>query len=140
MKKLFLIVVSIFAFASCEKEGALTSSSSGNGGVVSNAAVLKYSGVFTSAPNESVSGTANVYLEEAIYKLRFENYIASGPDLKVFLSKTDTKTNGFISLGSSSSSSVYAIPSGVDLTQYKYVVIHCQQYNVPFGSALLTSK
>ncbi len=140
MKKLVLILVSIFAFASCEKEGALTSSSAGNGGVLATSAVLKYSGMFTSAPNESVSGSANIYLEGVNYKLRFENYVAAGPDLKVFLSKTDNKTNDFVSLGSSSSSSVYAIPSGVDLTQYKYVIIYCQQYNVLFGSALLTSK
>ncbi len=60
MKKLLVILVSTFALFSCEKQGELTKSQSI---VISNQSVLKYSGQFTSAPNESVSGQAKIYLD-----------------------------------------------------------------------------
>lgn len=140
MKKLLFILVSIIAFSSCEKEGALTSSSAGNGGVLSTAAVLKYSGSFSPTAGESASGFARIYLEGTNYKLKLEDFsVSSGPDLKVYLSKTATPTD-FVNLGSLPNNTVFDIPSGINLDEYKYALIHCQQYNHLFAIAPLTAS
>jgi hypothetical protein len=64
---------------------------------------------------------------------------SNGPDLKVYLSKEIQPIN-FVNLGSLKStngSQLYNIPTGIDFAQYKYALIHCQQYNHLFGSAEL---
>ena len=64
--------------------------------------------------------------------------MSSGPDLKVYLSKTDTPTD-FISLGAlgTGNNLVYTIATPIDFTQYKYVLIHCQQQNHLFATSNL---
>ena len=65
--------------------------------------------------------------------------IGVGPDLHVYLSK-QTQPVDFIDLGklkSTKGDQVYQLSKNVDFTNYKYALIFCQQYNVPFGSAEL---
>jgi hypothetical protein len=137
MKKYLLLFVSVFALISCNKEDG----NDPNAGLsnVSNNAVLKYAGTFSPTDKISASGNAKIFLDGTAYKLKLENLnIEKGPDLKVYLSKADTPKD-FINLGSLGAGSelTYDITSEVDFAQYKYVLIHCQQYNHLFAVATL---
>jgi Electron transfer DM13 len=135
IKKIFILSV-IFFFISCEKEGELTRNNS-NSNTISNTAILLYTGIFSPTSGISVTGTAKVYNDNGQKKVLLDNFsVSDGPDLKVYLSTTDSPTT-FVNLGSLTSSRVYLIPSTVDLTVYKYVLIHCQQHNHLFAIAQL---
>lgn len=100
----------------------------------------KYSGAFSSAPGENVSGTALILLKSGVYSMALKNMnIGAGPDLHVYLSKQKQPID-FIDLGklkSTMGDQVYEVKNSVDFTSYKYALIFCQQYNVLFGSAEL---
>ena len=87
---------------------------------------------------QAVMGVAKVYSKEGKLSLALENFSTNnGPDLHVYLSKEIEPVN-FIDLGklkSISGNQVYDITGMPDFTQYKYALIHCQQYNHLFGSA-----
>ncbi|MEM7384595.1 MAG: DM13 domain-containing protein [Verrucomicrobiota bacterium] len=69
------------------------------------------------------------------------------PDLKIFLSpltvgelknKNALKGAKLISkLKSHKGTQTYAIPKGVDLSQYKTVIIHCEKYTKLWGASAL---
>ncbi len=103
----------------------------------------KYSGVFVSAPGETVTGNALIFFENNVYSVALENInIGSGPDLHLYLAKEKQATN-FIDLGklkAFSGNQVYPLTISPDFAQYKYVLIYCQQFNVLFGSAELIKK
>lgn len=138
MRKLIFILFAILLVA-CEKEGELTKNNIGNS--VSNQSVLKYKASFTPTAGINVSGEANVYLDKDKYKLGLENIvITSGPDLKVLLSKSDSPTD-YVILGNfqGNGTSYYTIPDGISFSEYKYVLIYCQQYNHLFAVGQLNS-
>ncbi len=140
MKNLFLILLLSCFIISCEKEGELTKTSTEN--VISSSAVLKYTGIFNPTSGINVNGYAKIYLEGSTYKLKLENFnITDGPDLKVYLSKADTP-NDFVNVGNfiPSGNLTYSIPSQVNFQDYKYVLIHCQQYNHLFAIAMLNAN
>jgi nitrous oxide reductase accessory protein NosL len=138
MKKLFSIVITTAAIVACRKENA-TPTTPGMG-MVDTSAMLKYSGSFINGPYGTVSGDAKVYLQNGTYVLKLQGVtISNGPDLHVYLSKEVQPVN-FIDLGrlqSTSGNQVYNITGTPDFAQYKYALIHCQQYNHLFGSARL---
>ena len=81
-----------------------------------------------------------IYQNGNLNEVRLENFsVSSGPDLKVYLSKSATPTD-FVNLGNVTSSTVYTIPSQVELSSYKYVLIHCQQYDHLFAVAQLSQN
>lgn len=136
--KLFLLPLLIL-LCSCEIEGVLTQDAApvivDQGNIVN-----KYQGVFFPTSGISGSGSVKIYLQENFFKLALENYsVESGPDLKVYLSKSDSPTD-FINLGNVNPITVYSIPQNVDLKVYKYVLIHCQQYSHLFAVAELTQN
>lgn len=135
---MFLALVCLFF--SCEKEGDLLKKDSVT---IDTSSVLKYGGTFVPTSGISVQGNANVYVQEGNqYKLQLENItISDGPDLKVYLSKSDAPIN-FVNLGNfkGNGTSVYAIPSTLNLSEYQYVLIHCQQHNHLFAIAQFISK
>lgn len=134
MKKIFLLPLILLVFSSCEKEGEFTQTN--NQTLNLNTAVLLKSGQFITTSGISGSGSVKIYSENNLRKLVLENYtIENGPDLKVYLSTTDAP-NTFINLGNLNPETVYNIPAFVDLNVYKYVLIHCQQYNHLFAIAL----
>jgi hypothetical protein len=134
MKKLFLLPMFLFVLISCEKEGEF--SQTNNQTLNSNNAVLLKMGQFTTTSGISGSGSVKIYTESNLRKLVLENYtIENGPDLKVYLSTSDAP-NTFVNLGNLNPETVYTIPNSVDLNVYKYVLIHCQQYNHLFAIAL----
>ena len=140
MKSIFVFLFSLFFFISCETDGELTSKSVENG-TISSSAVLKYSGEFYPTSGITVSGFAKIYLENDGYKVKLEDFtVSNGPDLKVYLSKENTPIN-FVNLGNfkGNGNTFYTIPSGINVSEYHYVLIHCQQYNHLFAIAPLTS-
>lgn len=88
-----------------------------------------------------VRGTARVYQTDGKNQLALENFNTSnGPDLKVYLSKEQQPVN-FVNLGSLRSTSgnqVYDIPANVDVKDYTYALIYCQQYSHLFGYTKFT--
>lgn len=135
MKKLFMISIVFFLF-SCEQEGELTKDEL-FANTISDAAVLKHSGIFDPTSGINVSGGFKIYLENNRYKLKLDAFtISDGPDLKIYLSKADTPTD-FVTLGNLTSSTIYSIPQGVTINDYSHVLIHCQQYNHLFAVAAI---
>lgn len=72
--------------------------------------------------------------------VRFENYDGTnGPDLYVYLAK-DLEAEDFISLGRAKGNQGninYAVPEGVSIDDYQYVMTWCQQFGVLFDYATL---
>jgi Electron transfer DM13 len=137
MKKLIALFV-IFSLISCEKEGDVLST---NNNSVGTNAVISHTGSFLPTSGISASGNINIYLENGMNILELKNVsISGGPDLKVYLSKSDTP-NDFVNLGNySNGTNLYKIPSSVILSQYTHVLVHCQQYNHLFAIAQIKSK
>lgn len=133
--KLFLLPILLLLFA-CEEQGDLTRDGLQDNAISQNA-VLKYHGLFVPTSGITVTGEAKIYQEGNHFELQLNNFsITEGPDLKVYLSKSATPTE-FINLGNLTSATVYNIPTQVDFSQYKYVLIHCQQFNHLFAVAEL---
>ncbi|MBC5834074.1 DM13 domain-containing protein [Flavobacterium sp. F372] len=134
MRTFLILSVALFSLISCEKEGEFTQTN--NQPLNLSMAVLLKSGQFTTTSGISGSGNVKIYDDNNLRKLVLENYtIENGPDLKVYLSTTNAP-NTFVNLGNLNPETVYTIPNSVDLNVYKYVLIHCQQYNHLFAIAL----
>lgn len=139
MKQLLIVLLlTITFFSSCIKQRtpdvALNE-------VVDTTAKQKYTGAFVNGPWGRVSGKAIIsQAYNGQYSLILDSVtISNGPDLYVYLSKEVQPVN-FISLGklkATMGTQVYAINGMPDFAEYKYALIHCQQYNHLFGSALL---
>ena len=137
MKNKFLLFSLLGLLYSCEQEGSFTRDVS-SVMIDEQRSMLKKQGVFAPTSGITVNGGVKIFYENSDYKLRLVDFsISSGPDLKVYLSKSNTPTE-FVNLGSLNASAVYALPKGVDLKQYPFVLIHCQQYNHLFAVAELT--
>lgn len=130
-----LSIVSLVYFTACKKETTSTTPVNETPVVP---ALATDSGSFSNGPYGRVSGMAKIYKTGNNYELALENFSTSnGPDLKVYLSKEQQPVN-FVNLGSLKSTAgnhLYAIPAPVNVNDYKYALIHCQQYNHLFGFA-----
>jgi hypothetical protein len=138
MKKILFIVLATGIFAACTKDA--TSTTPGTDLIDTTMVEVNYDGTFMNGPYGSVSGDVKIYQDSGQYHIGLVNVmISNGPDLHVYLSKEVQPVN-FIDLGklrSTSGNQVYTLMSVPDFSQYKYVLIHCQQYNHLFGSAAL---
>ncbi len=100
------------------------------------------SGTFTGADNfHRASGIAKaLMLADGSLVLRFEGFSSTnGPDLYVYLS-ADPQARDFLNLGrlkGNIGDQNYSLPGDVVLSQYKYVIVWCRAFSVPFGSAIL---
>lgn len=86
-----------------------------------------------------VSGTAVLEETDDGLVLGFSsNFSASsGPGLYVYLSNQATNVTGGVELGmlqANSGAQTYAVPEGVTLMSYNYVLIYCKPFGVPFGN------
>ena len=135
LSALFIAIV-MFLF-SCSKKA---STAPVNDMIDTTAAVLKYQASFQKGPYGTVNGSAMVYLVNGKLQLKLSNFTTTnGPDLKVYLSREIQPLN-FIRLGdlkSTSGTQVYDINGMPDFMQFKYVLIHCEQFNHLFGYAEL---
>lgn len=146
MKKNIYLMFSLIVFVtfSCSKDDEVIVSNDSSATYTPEVVTgtLKFSGVLSPKPGESGTGNANVYLINNSTVLKFENFkITNGPDLRVYLSKTEG-TESIVDLGGLkvSGDQSFIIPSNVVVADYKYVLIYCQQYNILFSSALLSAK
>ena len=139
MKQLLIVhLLTITFFSSCIKQRTPDVALND---VVDTTAKQKYTGVFINGPWGRVSGKAIIsQAYNGQLSLVLDSVtISNGPDLYVYLSKEIQPVN-FISLGklkATMGTQVYAINGMPDFAEYKYALIHCQQYNHLFGSALL---
>jgi len=140
MKTRYLILPLLLFLASCEVQGDLTRDTIQVVSIPEDTSILKYSGAFVPTSGINAAGVVKIYLDNTKYKLELSNFsVTSGPDLKVYLSKSSSPTD-FVSLGNLTSSTVYLVPQNIELSMYKYVLIHCQQYNHLFAVAALTQN
>lgn len=150
MKKIFYFLFAIVLFtASCSKADKTSTAPAMDvipgttPGTDTAMVTAKYSGVFVSAPGESVTGNTSIFFENNVYSVALENIkVGNGPDLHLYLAKEKQATN-FIDLGklkAFSGNQVYLLTTSPNFAQYKYVLIFCQQFNVLFGSAELIKK
>lgn len=132
------VMTVLLALAGCKKE--TTSTIPLNELPDSSLVVTIKNGNFMNGPYGSVSGETKIYRLGTTYQLALVDFTSTnGPDLKVYLSKEVQPIN-FINLGSlraTSGNQLYDIPAGAIITDYKYALIHCQQYNHLFGAAEL---
>lgn len=95
-------------------------------------------GDFMNGPFGTVSGKAFITISSNQKSLVLENLASSnGPDLHVYLSKEIEPIN-FIDLGklkSINGTQVYSIDNNVNLKDYRFALVHCQQFNHLFGLA-----
>jgi hypothetical protein len=119
-------------------------------GVESLPAVLyvggqRRTGMFVKRPgtNYSLSGTATLQEQPGgalVLTLEDDFSVSNGPGLEVILSASSSVGSASISLGAlqrTSGAQSYAVPAGVTLDTYRWVIIHCTPFNVSFGSAQL---
>ena len=136
-KPVFLVLV-LATLCSCVKEN--TPVSPVNNPVDTSMAVSRFRGTFNNGPYGVVSGSAKIYLKNNQHILALENFNSSnGPDLHVYISKEITPVN-YIDLGrlqSVAGNQQYSLTGTINFSEYRYALIHCQQYNHLFGSAEL---
>lgn len=138
MKIHCVVILSFLLLTSCKKE---TTPDEPLNQTASGSATVQFKGSFLNGPYGNVMGSVRILLTNNAYQLQLDSSFLStnGPDLKVYLSKEMQPVN-FVNLGSLKStngSQLYNIPSGADPAQYRYALIHCQQYDHLFGSAEL---
>ncbi len=137
-KTLFVLLSISILISSCVKQDTPTNPLNDRVDTTTNS--QSKLGMFMSGPFGRVSGSAKIYSMNNMHTLALENVdISNGPDLHVYISKEILPVN-YIDLGrlkSTMGNQVYEIPGNPDFTQYKYALIHCQQYNHLFGSAEL---
>jgi hypothetical protein len=139
MKAFLTILITSFLLVSCIRENTSTEDLME---MAPENATLKYSGNFIQGPyGNNVNGKAEIYEKNGIFTLVFNDSftINNGPDLYVYVSKEQQPTQ-FISLGrlkSVNGGQTYTFTSAINFDDYKYAVVHCQQYNHLFSYALL---
>jgi hypothetical protein len=142
--------------ASVDQNGIVTGVASGNvtiraeaEGIISSpfaievqSEAIERRGVFTGLNGYDASGTTVLRVQGNTKTLLFEDDFATqnGPGLFIYLSPNANNVSGGVNLGqikSTSGSQTYNIPSAEDTDQYDHVIIYCQPFGVPFGTAAL---
>jgi hypothetical protein len=127
-----------FLIVSCSKDDN-TDTTTANDPVITTGKVIAQ-GSLSGNMNYKVSGVAKAIEDNGVKSVRLENFSSTnGPDLKVYLAK-DANAASFINLGnlkSTSGNQNYALTGSINLAEYKYILIWCQQFGVLFGSAQL---
>ena len=139
MHKPIIVIFALFILlSSCVKENTPTDPV--NDPVDTSMANIRFNGTFGNGPYGLVNGTAKIYFQNNQYILALENFNSSnGPDLHVYISKEAQPVN-YIDLGklqSVNGNQQYLLTGNINFSEYKYALIHCQQYNHLFGSAEL---
>ena len=89
---------------------------------------------FRGANGYNVSGTAELDDAELVFADNFRTQ--SGPGLYVYLSNSSNGVGGGVELGkvkANSGEQSYEIPEGVLSSDFRYVIIYCKPFGVPFG-------
>jgi Electron transfer DM13 len=108
-------------------------------------------GPFRSLEHQTRGVASVVRLSDGRRIVRLESFSTSnGPDVVVILSDASASSEAgsfddgrFVSLGAlkgNAGNQNYLIPTGVDLSKYRSVVVWCRRFNVAFGAAPLEPK
>lgn len=134
--KTLLIIVTILFLAGCKKK---EKNKPINEGFDTDGATLIAQSNFSSNAH-TTSGRVSVYFKDGSKQLVFDGFKTdSGPDLRVYLSKTTTNKD-FVNIGNLKSTNGnfnYSFDKAVNTSEYKYVLIWCEDFSVLFGNALL---
>lgn len=88
------------------------------------------------------SGVVRIVKTGETTTVRYENYkTINGPDVRVYLAK-DLKATDYINLGpikGTEGTINYAVPAGVNINDYRYVLTWCEDFSVLFNSADLST-
>jgi hypothetical protein len=141
MKNLLFLALVVSLFACSKSEDEMTPEPDPmNTTFDPAAATLISQGTFTGAGSYTVSGSAKLYEFQGKRYIYLENFSSSGgPDLRVYLATNNSATQ-FVSLGNlkaTSGNQAYVINNPPDFSQYKNVLIWCQQFTALFGSSTL---
>ncbi len=103
---------------------------------------LSRSGTFRGLNGYGVEGTAILErsADQAMVMFDSDFRSQSGPGLYVYLSPNATNVEGGINLGSlqaTSGTQNYRIPDNVNPDDFDHVLVYCQPFRVPFGTANL---
>jgi hypothetical protein len=136
--RIVLVFLSVALFAACKKESA--SNTPAMDPLPTDAVVLG-KGRFENGPYGRVSGIGKVIRNpNNTYELVLDSFQTNnGPDLYVYLS-AEVMPVTFINAGklkSTGGTQVYPLTAAPDLSQYKYIAIHCKAFNHLFGYATL---
>lgn len=140
MRKLILILIPLaLILVACSKDKTATIETPPEV-IDTSSANIKYQGMFTPTNGILAHGYARIVSSNQGINLVLDSfYVSSGPDLKVYLSKSD-RPQDFINLGAlrnQSTDLIYPLMENIDFTVYTHVLIHCQQYNHLFATARL---
>ena len=134
--KILIVLVSVGILSACTKQNATPNIQLMES--IDSLPMTSMKGNFMNGPFGTVSGNVFISVINNEKKLILENLVSSnGPDLHVYLSKEIQPIN-FIDLGklkSVNGTQVYSIDNNVNLKDYKFALVHCQQFNHLFGSA-----
>ena len=142
MKNLVFLALLISLFACSKSETDQMTPEPGPMGTDFNpaTATLISQGTFSGTPGHAVSGSAKLYEFQGKRYIYLENFSTTGgPDLRVYLA-TNTAATQFVSLGNlraNSGNQAYVINNPPDFSQYRNVLIWCQQFTVLFGASTL---
>lgn len=97
---------------------------------------------FLANTGKQTTGNVKLIQKGESYSLKLSDgfSITAGPDLHVWLLKSDTDIANHLSIGKLSSNTgaqTFAIPAGTDVSSYKVVFIWCEQFGALFATAYL---
>lgn len=104
---------------------------------------ITHRGMFTGADDFHFGRGDALLIQTApdMFTLRFENFsVRNGPDLFVYLTNDPDDLSGALNLGglkATDGNFNYEVPSGADVSQYRYAIVWCRQFAVLFASAPL---
>ncbi|MES2647976.1 MAG: DM13 domain-containing protein [Bacteroidota bacterium] len=135
MRNYLLLSILLFVCA-CKKESASNNPAMDT---VQSGAMAEAKGFFQNGPYGTVTGVGKVVRNgNNTFDVILDSFMTdNGPDLYVYLSK-EVMPVTFIEVGklkATSGTQVYPLTSLPDLTQYKYICIHCKAFNHLFGYA-----
>ncbi len=135
MNKALVVLFLCLHFIGCKKKENKTL----NDGFDPAGATLVSQSTFSSNAH-STSGSVRVYSKNGSKNMVFEGFKTdSGPDLRVYVSKT-RGNDDFVDIGTLKSTSgnfYYSFDNSINTAEYKYVLIWCEDFSVLFGNALL---
>ncbi|MBC7849427.1 MAG: DM13 domain-containing protein [Chitinophagaceae bacterium] len=143
MKQLIFVLALFVIVASCNKENMAPMMAEPEPPIDTTITTVKYMGEFVKGPYGTTSGNVKIVERNGRRYLRLDSFkVSSGPDLKVYVSREIQPIN-FIKLGNLkglTGDQEYDLPANANLDDYRYALIHCEQYNHLFGSALLVKN
>ena len=136
MKLIFVIICALFLFAGCKKKSKESMISEN---IDQGSSMLLKQANFSSNLHTTL-GKVSVYEKSTTNSLVFEGFNTdAGPDLRVYLSK-GLNNKVFVEVGKlnrACRSFSYDFSNSINTSEYKYVLIWCEDYSLLFGYALL---